>query len=85
MRADESLEICTLMDFFSRKQIRFRRKSTEELCLITLKNDAKFKRNLTLRSKNDMKILANSDMSSGKPGNFQFDMLLLLIAYKVSA
>ena len=85
MQADESLEICTLMDFFSPKQIRFRWKSTEELCLITLKNDAKFERNLTLRSKNDTKNLANFDMSSGKPGNFQFDMLLLLIAYKVSA
>ena len=60
-------------------------KSTEELCLMTLKNDPKFEEKLTLGSKNDMRNLVNFNVSSGKSGNLHFDVLLLSIAYKVSA
>ena len=45
----------------------------------------KFEEKLTLGSKNDMRNLANFDASSGKSGNLHFDVLLLPIAYKVSA
>ena len=37
------------------------KKSREELCLMTLKSDAKFEEKLTLCSKNDMRNLANTD------------------------
>ena len=63
----------------------FRWKSTEELCLMTLKSDAKFEEKLTLGSKNDMRNLVNFNASSDKSGNLHFDVLLLSIAYKVSA
>ena len=53
--------------------------------LMTLKNDAKFEEKLTLGSKNDMKNLVNFNESSSKSGSLHFDMLLLPIAYKVSA
>ena len=36
-------------------------KRTEELCVITLKNDAKFEEELTRALKNDMRNLANFD------------------------
>ena len=35
--------------------------STEELCVMTLKNDAKFEKKLTGALKNDMRNLANFD------------------------
>ena len=50
-----------------------------------LKSDAKFEEKLTLRSKNDMRNLVNFNASSGKSENLHFDVLLLSIAYKVSA
>ena len=40
---------------------------------------------LTLGSKNDMRNLVNFNASSGKSENLHFDVLLLSIAYKVSA
>ena len=39
----------------------------------------------TLGSKNDMRNLVNFQASSGKPRNVNFDVLLLPMAYKVSA
>ena len=45
----------------------------------------KFGEKLTLGSKNDMRNLVNFNASSGKSGNLHFDVLLLPIAYKVSA
>ena len=48
-------------------------------------SDAKFEEKLTLGSKNDMRNLVNFNASSGKSGNLHFDVLLLPIAYKVSA
>ena len=58
------------------------KKSTEELCLMTLTSNVKFEEKLTLGSRNDMKNLVNFNASSGKSGNLHFDVLLLAIAYK---
>ena len=60
-----------------------KRKSTEELCLMTMKSDAKFEEKLTLGSKNDMRNLMNLNASSGKPENLHFDVLLLSKVYYV--
>ena len=52
---------------------------------MTLKKDAKFEEKLTVGSKNDMRSLVNFNAICGKSENLHFDMLLLSIAYKVSA
>ena len=57
-------------------------KSTEELHLTTLKSDAKFEEELTLGSKNDMRNLVNFNFKSE---NLHFDVLLLSMAYELSA
>ena len=57
----------------------------KELCLMTLKSDAKFEEKLTLGSKNDMRNLVNFNASSDKSENLHFDVLLFSTAYKVSA
>ena len=54
-----SLKISTLMCYFCRKYIMFESKSTEELCVMTLENDAKFEEELTCALENDMRNLAN--------------------------
>ena len=50
-----------------------------------LKSGAKFGKKKTRGSKNDMRNLVNLNNSSGKSKNLHFDMLLLSIAYDVSA
>ena len=52
---------------------------------MTLKSDAKVEEKVTLVSKNDMRNLVNYNASSGKSENLHFHVLLLTIAYKVSA
>ena len=52
---------------------------------MALKSDANFEEKLTLGSKNDMRNLVSLYASSGKSENLHFDVLLLSIAYKVSA
>ena len=52
---------------------------------MTLKSDAKFEEKLTLDSKKDMKNLVNFNVRSGKSEHLHFHVLLLSIAYKVSA
>ena len=52
---------------------------------MTLKTYAKFEEKLTLGSKNNMRNLVNLNASSGKSENLYFDVLLLSIAFKVSA
>ena len=52
---------------------------------MALKSDAKFEEKLTLGSKNDIRNLLNFNVSSGKSEKLHFDVLLLTIAYKVSA
>ena len=46
---------------FAESILCFSQKSTEELCVIILKNDAKFEEELTCALKNDMRNLANFD------------------------
>ena len=51
-----------LSDFvLSDKVLYLSQKSTEELCVITLKNDEKFQEELTCALKNEMRNLANFD------------------------
>ena len=52
---------------------------------MTPKSDAKFDKKVTLGSENDIRSLVNFNASSGKSENLHFDVLLLSIAYKVSA
>ena len=52
---------------------------------MTLKSDAKFEEKLTLGSKDDIRNLVNFNVNSGKSENLDFNVLLLSIAYKVSA
>ena len=52
---------------------------------MTLKSDAKFEEKLTVGPRNGMGNLVNFNASSGKSGNLHFHVLLLSIAYKVSA
>ena len=50
-----------------------------------LKSDVTFEEKLALGSKNDIRNLMKVNASNGKSGNLLFDVLLLPIAYKVSA
>ena len=43
---------------------------TEKLCVMTMKNDAKFEEELTCRFKIDMRILTNFDPSTQKSQTF---------------
>ena len=52
---------------------------------MTLKSCAKLEEKLILGSKYDMRNLVNLNARSGKSKNFNFDVLLLSIAFKVSA
>ena len=52
---------------------------------MTLKSYAKLEEKLTLGSKNYIRNLVSLNASSGKSENLLFDVLLLSIAYKVSA
>ena len=58
-------------------------KTTEELCLMTLKSDANFEEKLALGSKNGIRNLVNFNASSGKSENLHFVVLLLLKVYYV--
>ena len=52
---------------------------------MTLTSDAKFEEKLTFGSKNYMRSLVNFIANLGMSENFHFDVLLLLVARKVSA
>ena len=52
---------------------------------MTLESDAKFEEKFALGFKNDKRNLVNFNASSGQSGNLDFDVLLLSIAYKISA
>ena len=52
---------------------------------MALMSDAKFEEKLALGSKNDMTNLVNFNMSSGKSEKLHLNVLLFLIAYKVSS
>ena len=53
-----------------------------ELCVMTLKADAKLKGKLTRGLKNDIRNLVNFYETSRKSGNLHFDGLLFSKAYK---
>ena len=78
-RALESLKIATVMQSFNPKYELniYRGKSmsltiTEELCVMTNKNNAKFEEELTCHFKIDMKNLTNFDLSTWKSQKFSF-------------
>ena len=52
---------------------------------MTMKSDEKFEEKLVLGSKNSMTNLVNFNASSDKSENLHLDVLVLSIAYKVSA
>ena len=60
-------------------------KSAKELCLMTLRSDAKFEEKVTCGSENDMRNLVNFISSSGTSENLHFDVLLLSKVYYVWA
>ena len=55
---------------------------SEELCVMALKGDAKFKGKLTCGLKNDIRNLVNFHASSRKSENLHFDRILLSKAFK---
>ena len=55
----------------------FSQKITEELSLMTLNSDPKFKEKLTFYLKNDISNLMHFNLSSEKSGNFHFDGIFL--------
>ena len=52
---------------------------------MTLESDAKFEEKLAHDSKNDVTNFINLNANSGKSENLHFGVLLLSVAYKVSA
>ena len=52
---------------------------------MTVNSGTKFEDKLTLGSKSDLRNLINFNESTGKSENLNFDVVLLPIAYKVSA
>ena len=54
-----------------------------EICVVTLKGDAKFKGKLTRGLQNDIRNLVNFHGSSRKCENLHFDWLLFSNRYKV--
>ena len=66
MREVASLKVCTLMfSTFVESILCLSQKGTEELCVITLKNDEKFEDEMTCGLKNDMRNLSNVDPTLG--------------------
>ena len=58
-------------------------KSTEKLCVMTMKNDAKFEEELTGHFKIDMRNLMNLTQALESLKNFHFNVLLLSKVYIV--
>ena len=56
-------------------------KSTEELCVMKMKNGAKFEEELTCHFKIDMRSLMNFDPSTLKSQKFYFNVLLFSKVY----
>ena len=56
-----------------------------ELCVMTMKNDAKFETELTCHLKIDMRNLINFDPSTQKSQNLHFNGLILTKVSNVSA
>ena len=60
----ESVKIGTLMGSFRKQCMTLKR--TEELCVMTMKNDTKIEEKLTCHFKTDMRNLMNFDSSTRK-------------------
>ena len=58
-------------------------KFTEELCVMTMKNDAKFEEELTCHSKIDMRNLTNFGSSTRKSKKFALELALLTKVYYI--
>ena len=72
------------MDSFCRKHTTcFSYKILEELCVMTLKRDAKFKGKLTCGVKNDVRNFVNFHASSQKSENLHFNGLVLSNTYNI--
>ena len=65
------------MGSFCQNHLVSAKKSTEELSLMTLKSDPKFKEKLTFCLKNDVKNSMNFNLSSEKFENLHFDGVFL--------
>ena len=72
-------QMCTLIGSFCWKYIQCQLQSTEELCFMTLKSDAKFEEK---RFRND-KNLVNFDPALESLQNLHFDLSLLCKVYNV--
>ena len=68
----EVLKLGLLSDHLLQSKKSMSLKITEELCVITMKNDAKFEEELTCRFKSGMKKLSNFDPSIWKSQKFSF-------------
>ena len=62
----ESLKILTLMDPFIQSRKCMSLKLAGELCVMAMKNDAKFEKELTRQFKTNMRNLTNFDKSTRK-------------------
>ena len=82
IRAPKSVEIVHWCALFVQSIHCFSYKLSEELCDMTLKGAAKFKRTLNCGLKNDIRNLVNFYVSSWKSKNWHFDWIRLSKAYK---
>ena len=67
------VKIGTLMGSFCRKGMTL--KFTEELCVMTMKNNAKFEEELTFNFQTDMRNLTNFDSTLWKSKKLLFNLL----------
>ena len=70
MWAVEGLKICTLMGSFCPNYAQFQLKSAEELSLMTLKGNGKFKEKLSCSFKHDIRSFADFHPTPQKFENF---------------
>ena len=59
-------------------------KFTEELCVMTMKNNAKFEEELTFHFKTDIRNLTNFDSSTQKSKKIELSSLIVQESYQVS-
>ena len=77
----ESLKIGTLWDHLIQSRKSMSLKFTEEVCVMTMKNYAKFEEKLTCRFKIDMRNLTNLTRALESLRNFHLNALLLNKVY----
>ena len=82
MRAVECLKICALIGCLCPKHTKWK---YERVMSHDTEEWFKVWRKKMVGSKNDMRNLVNFNAYNGKPENMHFDVLLLPIAYKISA